>query len=90
MYIANFRNDYDNITLDIYTDILNDYNKITHKNYTNILNNYDNLTLSNCTNNENNIDIIVASFSLTISCGLSFLWMLTLMIYTLIKPLFNK
>ena len=31
MYIANVTNDYDNITLDNYTDILNDYNNITHK-----------------------------------------------------------
>ena len=59
---------------------------------TNITDDYKN-TLSinnNFTNNENNIDIIITSLLLTIPCGLSFLCMLSLMIYTLIKPLFNK
>ena len=84
MYIANITNDYDNIRLDNYTDILNDYNTITHNNYTNILIDYD-----NCTNNENNIDINISSLLLTIQCGLSFQCMLSLMVYTLLKPLFN-
>ena len=53
---------------------------------------YDNITnmsLSNCTNNENNIDLIIPSLLLTISCGLSFYCSLSLMVYTLIKPLFR-
>ena len=43
---------------------------------------------SNCTLNENNIDITIPTF-LTIPCGLSFLCLMSLMVYTLIKPLFN-
>ena len=45
------------------------------------------MTLSNCTNNENNIDIVIPTLLLTKPCGLSFL---CLMVYTLIKPLFNN
>ena len=55
---------------------------------------YDNMTddynNNNCTNNENNIDINIQSILLTIPCGLSFLCVLTLMVYTLIKPLFKN
>ena len=43
----------------------------------------------NCTINENNIDIIIPSSLLTIPCGLSFLSLMSLMVYTLIKPLMN-
>ena len=68
------------------TDVTNDYNNITDLNTTN---NYDNITFTNCTNNENNIDIIIPSLLLTIPCGLSFLCLLSLMVYTLIKPLFK-
>ena len=50
----------------------------------------DNRTLSNCTNNENKIDIIIPSFLLILPCGLSFLFSLRLIVYTLIKPLFNE
>jgi len=57
---------------------------------TNITEDYDNITSTNCTNNENNIDIIIPTLLLTIPCGLSFLCLLSLMIYTLIKPLFNN
>ena len=44
----------------------------------------------NCTNNENNIDIIIPALIFTIPCGLSFLCLMSLMVYTLIKHLFNK
>ena len=74
MYIANVTNDYDNITSNNYTDMLNEY---------------DNMTLSNCPHNENNIDIILPTITLIIPCGLSVLCFMSLVVYTLIKPLFN-
>ena len=43
-----------------------------------------------CTINENFIDIIIPTLLLTVSCGLSFLWLMNLMVYTLMKPLFNN
>ena len=65
-------------------DIINvtDYDNIT---------NYDNITsLCNYTNNENHIDIIIPALLFTIPCGLSFLCLMSLMVYTLVKPLINK
>ena len=66
--------DYDNITSSNYTD----YDNITSTNYTN----YDNMTLTNCTNNEKNIDIIIPILLLTILCGLSVLFLMSLSVYT--------
>ena len=57
-----------------------------NENYTN---GYNNIT-DNCTNNENNFDRIIPTLLLTIPCGLSFLCLMSLMIYTLIKYLFNS
>ena len=57
---------------------------------TNVTDDYDNITLSNCTNNENGIDIIITALLFTIPCGLLFLCLISLMVNTLIKPLFNK
>ena len=57
---------------------------------TNITDNYNDTLSSNCTNNENNIDILIPTLLFTVPCGLSFLCFLSLMINTLIKPLFNK
>ena len=57
---------------------------------TNVTVDYDNMTLCNCTNNENDIDIIIPALLFTIPCGLSFLCLISLMVYTLIKPLFNS
>ena len=60
---------------------------------------YDNMTdffnhslskNSNCTINGTNIDIIIPTLLLTIPCGLSFLCLMSLMVYTLTKPLINK
>ena len=49
-------------------------------------NNTDNLDeYDNC-----NIDIIITALLFTIPCGLSFLYLISLSVYTLIKPLFNK
>ena len=44
----------------------------------------------NCTLNEKNIDIITPTLLLTIPCGLSFLCLLSLMLYTLVELLFNN
>ena len=45
---------------------------------------------NNCTLNETIINnIIIPTLLLTIPCGLSFLCLMSLMIYTLIKPLFK-
>ena len=52
---------------------------------------YDNITeYDNTTDTNNcNIDIIIPLITI-IPCGLSFLCLISLMIYTLIKPLLNK
>ena len=50
----------------------------------------DTLSINNiCTNNDNNIEIIIPLFPI-ICCGLSFLCLISLIVYTLVKPLFNK
>ena len=63
------------------TDTIDDYKNITD---------YDNMTTSNCTDSENDIEIIIPALLFTIPCGLSFICLMSLMVYTLIKPLFNK
>ena len=51
----------------------------------------DTLSINNkCTNNDNNIEIIIPLFTI-IPCGMSLICLISLMVYTLIKPLFiNK
>ena len=49
-----------------------------------------NMTLCNCTNNENDIIISIPTLLFTIPCGFSFLCSISLMVYTLIKPLFRN
>ena len=65
---------------------------------TNITNDYDNMTddyndtlsiNNNFTKNDNIIEIIIPLFTI-IPCGMSFMCLLSLMVYTLIKLLFNK
>ena len=51
----------------------------------NITDDYDKIV--NCTNNENNIDIIIPTLLVTIPSGPSFLCLMSVMTYTLIKPL---
>ena len=58
-------------------------------NITNITD-YDNMTTYNCTKNENDIDTIIPALLFTIPCGLSFLFLISLMVFILIKPLFNN
>ena len=54
--------------------------------------NYDNITeYDNTTDTNNcNIDIIIPALLFTIPCSLSFSCLLSLRVYTLIKPLFNN
>ena len=61
-------------------------------NITNNTDDYDNITeYGNTTDTNNcNIDIIIPALLFTIPCGLSFLCLISLMVYTLIEPLFNK
>ena len=58
---------------------------------TNITDDYnDTLSLNNiCTDNENN-DIIIPALLFTIPSGISFLCLLSIIVYTLIKPLINN
>ena len=58
--------------------------------YTTIITDDYNNNNNNCTNNENNIDIIIPTILLTIAYGLSFLCWMSLIVYTLIKPLLRK
>ena len=67
-------------------NVTDDYDNISSSNYTD----YDNMTLTNCTINENNIDIIIPALIFTIPCGLSFLCLISFMVYTLVKQLFIK
>ena len=59
-------------------------------NIINITGDNDDISICNCTNNENDIDTIIPALLFSIPCGLSFLCLISLMIYTLIKPLLNK
>ena len=69
----------------MYVMNVSDYDNITSTKYRD----YDNITSTNCTNNEKNNDIVVPTLLLTIPCGLSFLCLMSLMVYTLIKPFFH-
>ena len=46
-------------------------------------------TKNNCTNNDNKIEIKILLIT-KIPCGMSLICLIALMVYTLIKPLFNK
>ena len=71
----------------MYITNVTDYDIITSSNYSD----YDNITDTNiCTDNENNIDIIIPTLIFTLPCGLSFLCIISFMVYTLVKTLFNK
>ena len=58
---------------------------------TNITDGYnDTISMNNnCTNNDNKIEIIILLFTI-ILCGMSLMCLISLMVYTLFKPLFNK
>ena len=60
-------------------------------NITNITDDYNNTFISNCTDiDENDDDIIIRAMMLAIPSGILFLFLMSIMTYTLIKPLFNK
>ena len=61
-------------------------------NITNITDEYDNITeYANTTDTKDcNIDIIIPALLFTIPSGLSFLCLISLLVYTIFKPLFNK
>ena len=63
-----------------------DYNDTVTSNSTN---DYKKIT-NNCTNIENNIDLNIPTLLATIPYGLSFICLISLIIYTLIKPLINN
>ena len=44
---------------------------------------------NNCTKIDNNIEIIIPLFTI-IPCGMSLICLISLLVYTLVKPLFNK
>ena len=52
--------------------------------------NITNITDDITDTNDCNVDIIIPALLFIIPCGLSFLCLISLMVYTLIKPLFNK
>ena len=58
---------------------------------TNFTDEYDNITDYDNTTDTNSckIDIDIPAILFTIPCGLSFLCLISLMVYTLVKPLFN-
>ena len=62
-------------------DIINvtDYDNITDSD----------ITLCNCTNNDTNIEIVIPLITI-IPCAMSLICLVSLMVYKLIKPLFNK
>ena len=50
----------------------------------------ENITLCKCTDKENsNIEIVIPLITI-IPCGMSLICLISLMVYILIKPLFNK
>ena len=61
-------------------------------NITNITDDYDNITEYDKTTDTNdcNNDIIIPALLFTIPCGLSFLCLISLMVYTLVKSLITK
>ena len=59
---------------------------------TNITDDNNKITLCNCTSNDNNdtnIEIVIPLIT-TVPCGMSLICLISLMVYTLIKPLLNK
>ena len=58
---------------------------------TNITYDYnDTFSVNNiCTNDDNKIEIVKPLFRI-IPCGMSLIFLISLMVYTLVKPLFNK
>ena len=49
-----------------------------------------NITDDNCTDNENNNIEILLPLITIVPCGMSLICLISLMVYTLVKPLINK
>ena len=58
-------------------------------NITDIIHDYNSTLTSNCTDNDNNIEIAIPLITI-VPCGMSLICLISFMVYTLIKPLFNK
>ena len=68
-------------------DITEDYDNITSSNFTD----FDNITFTNCTNIENeDLNIIFKYLLLSIPNSILLFSIISLMVYTLIKPLVNN
>ena len=61
-------------------------------NITNITDDYDNITEYDSTTDINNcnIDIIIPALLFTMPFGLSFICLISILVYTLVKPLIRK
>ena len=59
-------------------------------NISNVTDTFNDSLLSNCTDIENDDDIIIKAMMFVIPSGILFLFLMSIMTYTLIKPLFNK
>ena len=59
--------------------------------YDNVTDEYnDTISINNnCTNNDNNVQIVIPLITI-ILCGMSLICLISLMVYTLVKPLFIK
>ena len=58
--------------------------------YDNLTDDYNNtLSINNCTNNENNIEIVIPLITI-VPCGMSLIYLISLLVYTLNKPLIIK
>ena len=72
-------------------DITEDNNNITSSNYTDIINDYDNITFTDCTNTENDDYIINFKYLIpSIPSSILLFSLISLMIYTSIKPLIKN
>ena len=68
-------------------NITEDYDIITSSKFTD----YDNITFTNCTNNENeDLNIFFKYLLLSIPSSILLFSLISLMVYTLIKPLINN
>ena len=56
----------------------------------NITNDYNDTLISNYTDIENDDDIIIKAMMFVIPSGILFLFLMSIMTYTLVKPLINK
>ena len=58
-------------------------------NITDTIDDYKNTLTSKCTDNDNNIEIVIPLITI-VPWGMSLTCLISFMVYTLIKPLFNK